>query len=278
MYRYLDFKKIYEDAAVQQTAQDMVEQSGLVLNLELSSQNVANLTSQYQSVDNPLVAYAIDPMQSDPKKQSKTVKVYFEDTPIDVAQNAESPSDSYVLPLTQADIEALTQGSQLSAMALRAPDDPAKAAVAVVNGQNVPVKANVVVAGSVTAPQSAEQAAPSEPQMQMDQTASELPTQAELLPGIAAESSLINFSDFLRMNEAKKKEQWIKDVKMKKGALKKELGDDELTFADLEKAEDKLKKKDKDPKKKGLQLDKKDSTLHKRLTLAKNLMKAKKGK
>lgn len=79
-----------------------------------------------------------------------------------------------------------------------------------------------------------------------------------------------NFDQFV--GESKKK--WIADIDMKTGALKKELGDDELTAADLKKAEAKLAKKDKDKKKKGLQLNPKDAKTHKRVVLAKNLMKA----
>ena len=79
-----------------------------------------------------------------------------------------------------------------------------------------------------------------------------------------------NFDQFV--GESKKK--WIADIDMKTGALKKELGDEELSAADLKKAGAKLAKKDKDKKKKGLQLNPKDAKTHKRLVLAKNLMKA----
>lgn len=84
-------------------------------------------------------------------------------------------------------------------------------------------------------------------------------------------SSIKNFSEFL--NEAKK-EKWIGEIDMKKGALKKEIGKEKLTAADLAKKEKALKKKDKDKKKPGLQLSKKDAKTRKRVILAKNLMKA----
>lgn len=83
-------------------------------------------------------------------------------------------------------------------------------------------------------------------------------------------NSIKNFDQFV--NEAKK--QWIKDIDMKKGALKKEMGKKKLTAKDLATEEKKLKAKDKDKKKPGLQLGKKDATTRKRLVLAKNLMKA----
>jgi hypothetical protein len=83
---------------------------------------------------------------------------------------------------------------------------------------------------------------------------------------------LMKFDDFV--NESKKKEKWIKDVDMKKGALKKSLNKKEITSADIAKELKKLEGKDKDKKKEGLQLGKKDATEQKRLVLAKNLMKA----
>jgi hypothetical protein len=84
-------------------------------------------------------------------------------------------------------------------------------------------------------------------------------------------SVIKNFSQFL--NEAKK-DKWIDTIDMKKGALKKEMGKEKLTNADLAKKMKALKKKDKDTKKPGLQLSKKDAKTQKRVVLAKNLMKA----
>lgn len=83
---------------------------------------------------------------------------------------------------------------------------------------------------------------------------------------------LMKFDDFV--NEAKKKDQWIKDVDMKKGALKKSLNKKEITSKDIANELKKLEGKDKDKKKEGLQLNKKDATKQKRLVLAKNLMNA----
>jgi hypothetical protein len=65
------------------------------------------------------------------------------------------------------------------------------------------------------------------------------------------------------------KKQWIKDI-----GMKKDLGKEKLKPSDIAKEETKLKKKDKDKKKPGLQLGDKDAKKHKRLVLAKNLMKA----
>jgi hypothetical protein len=98
--------------------------------------------------------------------------------------------------------------------------------------------------------------------------------------GVQESRGIMTFSQFV--NEAKK-DKWIADVTkdMKKGALRKEMGmkkGEKMNLSDLEKSEAKLKKKDKDKKKPGLQLDKKDAKTHKRNTLAKNLIKASRGK
>ena len=87
---------------------------------------------------------------------------------------------------------------------------------------------------------------------------------------------IMSFDQFV--NEGKKK--WIGDVtkEMKKGALKKELGGGKVTKAKIAEEEAKLKKKDQDKKKKGLQLNAKDAKTHKRDVLAINLLNAQKGK
>jgi len=82
--------------------------------------------------------------------------------------------------------------------------------------------------------------------------------------------SIKSFSSF---NE-EKKEKWIKDAIKNPGALKKSLGkkeDEKLTKAEIAEELKKLKVKDKDDKKPGTQLDKKDATKKRRLELAKTL-------
>jgi len=83
---------------------------------------------------------------------------------------------------------------------------------------------------------------------------------------------LMKFNQFV--NESKKKEKWIGEIDMKKGSLKKSLNRQEITSEVISKELKKLEGKDKDKKKKGLQLSKKEATKQKRLVLAKNLMKA----
>lgn len=91
---------------------------------------------------------------------------------------------------------------------------------------------------------------------------------------VESKKAIMSFDNFV--SEAKK-EKWIGDLNMKKGALRKEMHKgkgEKISAADLAKSEAKLKKKDKDKKKPGLQLSKKDAKTHKRNVLAKNLMKA----
>jgi hypothetical protein len=80
-----------------------------------------------------------------------------------------------------------------------------------------------------------------------------------------------NIKKFDMFNEKK----WIQEIGMKKGALKKSLGKEEgekLTKTEINAEISKLKKKDKDSEKKGVQgLSKKDLTKYKRLNLAKTL-------
>lgn len=83
----------------------------------------------------------------------------------------------------------------------------------------------------------------------------------------------------IEFDKIQEKKKWIGDIDLKKGVLKKSLGKDEdekLTKGEINKEISKLKKKDKDPEKEGVQLDKKDATKMKRLRLAKTFSKMKK--
>lgn len=84
------------------------------------------------------------------------------------------------------------------------------------------------------------------------------------------------------LNESKKtdkSEKWIQKAIKKPGALKKSLHkkeDDTISTSEIDSEIQRLKKKDKDPKKKGVQgLPKKELTKFKRLNLAKTLRKLK---
>lgn len=96
-------------------------------------------------------------------------------------------------------------------------------------------------------------------------------------PSESATRSVMSFDAFV--SEAKGEDKWIAGVMkdIKKGGLRKEMGKkkgEKITPAEIKKSEAALKKKDKDKKKPGLQLNKKDAKTHKRNVLAKNLMKA----
>lgn len=76
--------------------------------------------------------------------------------------------------------------------------------------------------------------------------------------------------------EFNEKKNWIKDAIKHPGALKKSLGkkdDEKISKSEINKELSKLKSKDKDAKKPGVQLDKKDATKKRRLELAKTLSK-----
>jgi cell division protein FtsI/penicillin-binding protein 2 len=75
--------------------------------------------------------------------------------------------------------------------------------------------------------------------------------------------------------QEKKSEKWIQDAIKSPGALRKEMGKKEgekITSKEIKQELDSLKKKDKDPSKKGVQgLDKKDLKKFRQLNLAKTL-------
>lgn len=87
------------------------------------------------------------------------------------------------------------------------------------------------------------------------------------------ESQLIEMIEKI-VREAKG-EKWIQKAIKKPGSLKKSMGkseEEEISTTDLDKEMSKLKKKDTDPKKKGIQgLGKSDLTKLKRINLAKTL-------
>ena len=85
-----------------------------------------------------------------------------------------------------------------------------------------------------------------------------------------------NFDD--NSEEFNEKKNWIKDAIKNPGALKKSLGkkdDEKISKKEIDSELSKLKAKDKDKKKPGTQLDKKDATKKRRLELAKTLRKLK---
>jgi hypothetical protein len=87
------------------------------------------------------------------------------------------------------------------------------------------------------------------------------------------------FESFEMLDEEEKfneKKKWIKDAIKHPGALKKSLGkkdDEKISKSEINAELSKLKAKDKDKKKPGTQLDKKDATKKRRLELAKTLSK-----
>ena len=90
-----------------------------------------------------------------------------------------------------------------------------------------------------------------------------------------------NFTDSFEDEEEEliEKKKWIGDALRRPGALRKKLGKkkgEKITLAEIGAQLAKLNRKDKDPKKKGVQLGKKDSRTKKQLNLAKTLKSFKK--
>lgn len=84
----------------------------------------------------------------------------------------------------------------------------------------------------------------------------------------------MSIKTFKNFNE--KKDMWIKDAISKPGSLRKELGKkkgEKITKKEIDTEISKLKNKDKDTKKPGTQLDKKNASKLKKLNLAKTLRK-----
>ena len=77
------------------------------------------------------------------------------------------------------------------------------------------------------------------------------------------------------MDDVHEKKDWIKNAVEEPGSLRKKMGlkkDEELTSSDIRKKISQLKKKDKDPSKKGVQgLGKRDLKTYRQLNLAKTL-------
>jgi len=135
------------------------------------------------------------------------------------------------------------------------------------------VKAGADSTSTETEMEAAPVETPEEPETIISpEQAEEIAATGEMTTGMNPRA-IKSFDDFV--SEAKK--ELITDILMKKGALRKEMKkgkEEKISLADLKKSEAKLKKKDKDKKKPGLQLGAKDAKTHKRNVLAKNLMKA----
>ena len=126
--------------------------------------------------------------------------------------------------------------------------------------------------------------APTEPAMPTETTpepqttitpdqAEEIAATGDMMPGVmtgANPRAIRSFDEYI-VHEAKK--NWIANSNMKNGKLKKNIGKNKITNDVLKKEGAKLEKKDKDKTKPGLQLNMKDAKKHKKVVLAKTLMK-----
>ena len=294
MYRFINYGKLFEQTdpaapmpqaqeqpQAQQPTQPQVDLKKIALILTLSSQDITELNSLREG--NPNLALFIRPaffVDKNTMDQNNPVNIPGFGT-----------STNLVLAIAQSN-ESNSTFPQTTSL------DPSKhlifnvypKQIALEQIENGPVTLNLKpTAGdqvSVTFVKSGTEAAtqpeiadvPETPETTEEtpvisvEQAEEIADTGEMMTGMNPRA-IKSFDDFV--GEAKK--TWIKDIPMKKGALRKEMGKkkgEEITAQELAKSEAKLKKKDKDKKKPGLQLNKKDAKTHKRNVLAKNLMKA----
>ncbi len=269
MYKYFDFKKIFEaESAIvpeegitpttsepKMTTVDLKKMnatSKLHLLLtgtevdQLKTQGFLNKTAEWKEVENEtkIVPMQVSVYNADSGKPSPTVE-----------------DGVLMLTITNQKLDEILSGIEGgNAVEMEIPSTDKT-----LEGQ--PVRVSLTREIDITSVKPGEVAVPAS-QQQLEEP---MPAPVE---GNIEESfrGLMKFDQFV--NEAKKKEKWIGKVDMKEGALKKSLKKDEITSDLISKELKKLEGKDKDKKKKGLQLDKKDATKQKRLVLAKNLMKA----
>lgn len=269
MYKYFDFKKIFEAEEAMMPEEEKgpttsepeiktidLKKANATSKLhllltgteidQLKTQGFLNKTAEWKEIDNET---KIVPMQ---------ISIYNADS----GKPAPTVEDGVLaLTITNQKLEDIllgVEGGNTVEMEIPSTDKT-------LEGQPVRVSltreidVTSVKPGEIAVPASAEQLSAPIP----------APVEGELPESVRG---LMKFDEFV--NEAKKKEKWIGKIDMKEGALKKSLKKDEITSDLIAKELSKLSGKDKDKKKEGLQLNKKDAKKRKQLVLAKNLMKA----
>jgi len=173
-----------------------------------------------------------------------------------------------VLPKQLAGIENIDSGAVSLSLNTKAGDPSSAIGITLIkNNTEAP---NSTESSPETATQTETETAPEAQSNITPDQAEQIAATGEMTSG-ANPRAIKSFDEFV-VHEAKK--NWIADVDMKKGELKKSVGKKKITKEVITKEEAKLKTKDKDKKKPGLQLNKKDAKKHKELILAKTLMKA----
>lgn len=288
MYKFIDFKKIFE---AEETATPIETVTPVQQPQALSGKNadiLLTLSEQDQDELNDLLennsslklftrpAQVVDKTDSTKKlgeinlifaiANSKEKNAQFPVIP-ELSDEEKRKTQIFKLYKEQIHIDELNSGPVTVSLKTKPDDDKSAVNIIIVAAKEQPTATQTADTEPVAPANAAEtEPTPEEIALSTGEMVGSNPKKYESnMP-----KAIKNFDQFV--GESKKK--WIADIDMKTGALKKELGDDELTAADLKKAEAKLAKKDKDKKKKGLQLNPKDAKTHKRVVLAKNLMKA----
>jgi hypothetical protein len=296
MYRFINYGKIFEADGMDPSQQTPAPKEVKSVEVDLTEDQIAQLDASIK--ENSIFSAATNKISFKDGSSAQGM-VYIAIKPAGGQQSPENlkkieelnaaASGGTPILIYEAEIVTTGQSHKLSSILDLAGDN--KGAMTSVIFDANPEKTKQVTITFVKADDAAEVATTS-----TAATTTPAPTQAEIaaetgysvpaqdITAMAGESvgsnpsgvpkAIMNFDSFV--SEAKK-EKWIADVKMKKGALKKEMKKEKgekISAKDIAKSEAKLKKKDKDKKKPGLQLDPKDAKTHKRNVLAKNLMKA----
>ncbi len=307
MYRYIDYRKIFEAEGVEneptnsqpqenQQESDKLSFKNSQIVLTLSNEDLDELAdlSEIGTDKTPFIRPAQLVDKKDPNKVISDIMVAIlvaesDEKTAKFPELATVEKDTQVIrlyPKQLAGLDTLDQGSNLTMPVQIISNDPKSVLNFTITqvGTETPetepeqtepeAEPEIVVPTPETEPEQTEPTAEEEygePEEELSQEQLDAIETGTLIGANPRnESAVKSFDAFV--SEGKK--QWIKDIKMKKGALKKELGKDEITNADIAAEIKKLTKKDKDKSKEGLQLNKKDAKTYKRLNLAKNLMKA----
>jgi hypothetical protein len=291
MYRFINYGKLFEQTdpaapmptpQVQQPAQMQVDPKKVALMLVLSEEDAAELAGLVESnADSQLFirpALFVDKTTMDPNNPVN-IPGFGTSTNL-VLAIAQSDDNNADFPLTagldpskhlifnvypkQITIDQLESGPVT--LNLKPTTGDQVSITFVKAGAEIEPQTEPEMTETPEAPETGE-----EPVVSAEQ-AEEIADTGEMTAGMNPRA-IKSFDAFVQES----KHTWIKDVPMKKGTLRKEMGKkkgEEITAKELAKSEAKLKKKDKDKKKPGLQLNTKDAKTHKRNVLAKNLMKA----
>ena len=172
-----------------------------------------------------------------------------------------------VLPKELAGVENIDSGPVSLSLNTKAGDSSSAIRITLIKNSGMPSAPTEPAMSTETTP------TPEPPPTITPDQAEEIAATGEMMPGVmtgANPRAIRSFDEYI-VHEAKK--NWMANSNMKNGKLKKNIGKNKITNDVLKKEGAMLEKKDKDKTKPGLQLNKKDAKKHKKVVLAKTLMK-----